>query len=567
MRFCITIINCIFARINFNKMKRIFNLLLLSVFISTLNAQIAPDKYWVQFTDKNDSPYSINNPDEFLSERALKRRADYNIAIDEYDIPVNPSYIQAVADKGAIILNPSKWLNGVSIQTSSISVVESIESLPFVQKVRVMENDVLKQMIKEKSFFANEYLSPSNNEKSKSHYGYAYNQIEQLNGIGLHELGYQGQGMWIGLCDGGYDYTEHHEVFEKMYDDGRLLGTRDYVYKNGNVYTDSSHGTSCLSLMAGNIPDKYVGTAPLASYFLCRTEDVNRENIIEEYNWVSAAEFLDSLGIDVISTSLGYITFDDPQMNHTYADLDGNTSPITVGSEIAASRGILCVVSAGNNGANDFPYISPPSDGENSLTIGAVDAYGEKAYFSSVGPTSDGRVKPDVMAHGHGVTVASPGEGSYYDGSGTSYACPVLAGMATCLWQANKHLPASAIRDALRQSSSNYSNPNNDYGYGIPDFMLALQSLSVDENAGSVINPMVSVFPNPSDGNVNITLNFDGKFDVKIYDQMGKLLYHNDVDKGNEVSLSAFVSNLNAGLYFINVNGNENSQTLKVVKY
>ena len=184
---------------------------------------------------------------------------------------------------------------------------------------------------------------------------YAYPQINQLNGIALHETGYKGQGMWIGLCDGGYDFVDKHEVFEEMYNNDRLLGTRDYVNKDGNVYNGSSHGTSCLSLMAGNIPDKYVGTAPLASYYLCRTEDVKSENIIEEYNWVSAAEFLDSLGIDIISTSLGYVDFDNSQWDHVYSDLDGKTSVITIGSEIACSRGILCVTSAGNEGGTAFP--------------------------------------------------------------------------------------------------------------------------------------------------------------------------------------------------------------------
>lgn len=548
-------------------MKKLFTLLTLLGFVFSVKAQIAPNKYWIQFTDKNDTPYSISNPEEFLSERAIQRRLDYNIAIDQYDIPVNQSYIQAVAEKGATILNPSKWLNGVTIELSDPAIIDEIESLPFVQNVREFHNNIIKQEIKKKTFFANEFISVSENIDYRDYYGMAYNQINQLNGIALHETGYKGQGMWIGLCDGGYDYVDKHEVFEDMYNNDRLLGTRDFVYKDGNVYNESSHGTSCLSLMAGNIPDKYVGTAPLASYYLCRTEDVKSENLIEEYNWVSAAEFLDSLGIDIISTSLGYVDFDNPQWNHVYSDLDGETSIITIGSEIACSRGILCVTSAGNDGDTGFPYISAPADGENVLTVGAVDKDGYKASFSSIGPTYDNRIKPDVMAHGYDVTVASTWGNGYSDGSGTSFSCPVLAGMAACLWQANKQLPASAIREVLRQNGNYSHNPDNYYGYGIPDFKAAFEALIIEENHDSVINSLVSVFPNPSDGNVEVEIEAVGKVCVKVYNQLGKLLYNNVVTRYYTSDLRNFLNELSSGLYLVKINDDENYQAFKFVKY
>lgn len=549
-------------------MKRLFTLLIMLGFYCTMSAQIAPDKYWIQFKDKNNSPYSIDKPEEFLSERSIQRRLDYGIAIDAYDIPVNPSYIQAVAECGAEILHPSKWLNGVSVLVENNSILDEIASLPFVQTTRLMEDDEFKQMIKEKSYFSNESYKPLDSKSLRdTDYGYALPQIEQLNGIALHEMGYQGQGMWIGVCDGGYLDVDGHEAFADMRDNGRLLGTRDYVYKNGIVYSDSSHGTSCLSLMAGNVPGKYVGTAPLASYFLCRTEDVNTENVIEEYNWVSAAEYLDSLGVDVISTSLGYITFDDSQWDHVYEDLDGETCIITIGSEIACSRGIMCVTSAGNEGANSFPYISAPADGENVFTIGAVGADGERAYFSSIGPSYDGRIKPDVMAHGYGVTVASPGGDSYYDGSGTSFSCPVLAGMLTCFWQANKHLKPEVIRETLRQHSDKFSNPDNEYGYGIPDFLAAFESLSVEENDDFVINSFISIFPNPSNGEVNLDINFEGKSNVKVFNQIGKLLYNNEISGDNVAELKSLLTELNGGLYLINIVGEEQNQIVKFIKY
>lgn len=548
-------------------MKRLFTLLVLSALCFSMKAQVAPDKYWVQFTDKNNTPYFINKPEEFLSDRAIQRRQDYGIAIDQYDIPVNPSYIQAVAQTGATILNPSKWLNGVTVEVTSASVLQAIEALPFVQKTRVLEDDPIKQRIKEETYFTDN-LAPVSESKNdiRSYYGYATPQIQQLNGVALHTLGFKGQGMWIGICDGGFDYVDQHEAFQSMYDENRFLGAKDFVYKNGVVYTDSSHGTSCLGLMAGNVPDKYVGTAPLASYFLCRTENVNSENVLEEYNWVSAAEYLDSIGIDVISTSLGYITFDDSQFDHVYSDLDGETCVITIGAEIACSRGILCVSSAGNDGGNAFPYIAAPADGEHVLTIGAVGSNGERAYFSSIGPTYDGRIKPDVMAHGYGTTVVSPGEGAYYDGSGTSYACPVLAGMATCLWQARKELQASEIRDALRESG-NMTTPDSYYGYGIPDFMEALNALFLEENSDFVINSVISVYPNPSNGVVDVKLEIEGKAEVKVYNQIGKLLYNNVVFNDNNNGLDVFLSNLDEGVYFVNVIGDEKNITTKLIKY
>ena len=545
-------------------MKR-FSLVFLLFAVLELGAQVAPDKYWIQFTDKKNTPYNIDKPEDFLSERSIQRRLDYDIAVDEYDLPVNPSYLKAVEDAGAVVLNPSKWLNGATVEITDNSVLSAVKSLPFVKKTRVLEDEPLKQMMKEKS------LSLEKNDGAvesavRNHYGYAYNQIAQLNGVELHDMGYRGEGMIIGVCDGGFTDADNHKVFESVRSEGRLLCTRDYLYKNGNVFTESVHGTSCWSLMAGNVTEEYVGTAPMASYVLCRTEDVNRENVIEEYNWVSAAEFLDSLGVDVISTSLGYIFFDDSKMDHKYDDLDGETAVITIGSGIAASRGIMCVVAAGNDGASDFPYISAPADGKKVMTVGAVGADGERAYFSSVGPTSDGRVKPDVMALGYGVSVASLWD-SYYDGSGTSYACPVLAGMAACLWQANKDRTAAEIIETIKNNASNVSSPDSKYGYGIPDMMRAFESLSAYENVVGDVKNMISFFPNPSNGKVTVNLNVDCDVSVVIYDVYGKVLYYNDVCGESVSSLSLVMSSLKNGLYMVNVIGEEGSQTVKFIKY
>lgn len=549
-------------------MKRLFVLVaLLLVAVLTSQAQVAPDKYWIQFTDKNNTPYSIERPEEFLSERSIQRRVKYGIALDEKDIPVNPSYLKAVSDAGAVILNSSKWLNGVTIETYDMSVLAAIEKLSFVKKTRRLYDEPLKQMLKRESFlYETNFESIVRAGVSRNYYGSAYTQIELLNGVALHEMGYQGEGVWIGICDSGYDGADVHDAFQNMRDENRLIGTRDFVYKNGMVYSDDHHGTACLSLMAGYIPNVYVGTAPKASYFLCRTENINNENVIEEYNWVSAAEYMDSIGIDMITTSLGYIYFDDSQMTHDYSDFDGETCVITIGAEIASSRGILCVAAAGNEGDTQFPYIGAPGDGKNVLTVGGVKADGVKAGFSSIGPTYDGRIKPDVMSFGYAVTVASPG-GGFYEGNGTSFATPSLAGMLACYWQSKRELPENKIRTIIKQSANNYATPNDEYGYGIPDFKKALDMLNLENCDIFGEKSLLSIFPNPSNGVVNLKLNCDEKVNIKVCDMMGNVIYNSDNHGNGFYEEEALLSNLNSGVYLINVISKSFTQTSKLIKY
>ena len=548
-------------------MRRLFVLITLLLIVGVAYSQIAPDRYWVQFTDKNNTPYSIDRPEEFLSERSIQRRIKYGVALDEKDIPVNPSYIEAVENAGATILNPSKWLNGVTIETNSESVLNAIEKLPFVKKTRALHDEPLKQMIKNESFmYEMNAESVVDMDVVRGHYGKAQTQIELLNGIALHDMGYQGEGMWIGICDSGYEGADVHDIFQNMRDENRLLGTKDFVYKNGIVYSDDHHGTACLGLMAGYKPGTYVGTAPKASYFLCRTENINSENIIEEYNWVSAAEYMDSIGIDMISTSLGYISFDNPEASHAYSDFDGKTCIITIGAEIASSRGILCVAAAGNEGDNDFPYVGGPGDGKNVLTVGGVKADGTRAGFSSIGPTYDGRIKPDVMSFAYAVTVASPGN-NFYEGNGTSFAAPSLAGMLACYWQARRDAPEGKIREVIKKSSNNYSSPNNEYGYGIPDFEKALDMLNLENCDIFDEKPLFYVYPNPSNGMVNFNLNYDVNVIVQVFDMLGKMVYIFDNHNGDFAELNAFLSNLDEGVYMIKALGDKNIFTTKLVKY
>lgn len=528
-------------------------------------AQIASNIYWVQFKNKDNSPYSINNPEAYLSQRALQRRANQGISIDEYDLPVNPQYLQAVADCGAQLLNPSKWLNGVSVYTSNPAVIDAINALDCVSQVRNCPNDPRAQERKER-WLANEMSPVAHNRAITGFYGGAEDQVTQLNVNLLHDMGFDGTGIIIAVLDGGFEGTEDASCFDNMREEGRLLGTRDFVYGSTSVYTQSTHGTSCLSTMGAYDPNNMVGTAYKASYYLIHTEDGDSENIVEEYNWVSGAEYADSLGVDVCSTSLGYINFDMSQWNHPVEHFDGHTAPMTIGAEIAASRGMVCMNAAGNE-YDGYCTLGIPADAEHIITVGAVNASGVRADFSSVGPTYDGRIKPDVMAMGEGTYVAS-GYGSwwpYYNGNGTSFATPVLAGAVACLRQARPYATVQEMCDAIRACGNRADNPDSKYGYGIPDFAQALEMLGIEEPMGNTPAHIINVYPNPSNGEVHVLFNDAHKADLTVFDAMGRRLYTYSFNGLNHTTLEQYLSTLDSGVYFINAVSESGNQTVKLV--
>lgn len=546
-------------------MRKVSFLLLFLAITFLAQAQIATNIYWVQFTDKNNSPYSIDNPEAYLSPRALQRRANLGIAIDEYDIPVNPQYLQAVADCGAELLNPSKWLNGVSVHVTDPAVIEAINALEFVSVVRNCPNDLKAQEQKER-WLANEMKPSAANRGMYGYYGGAEAQVTQLKVDLLHEMGFDGTGVVVAVLDGGFQGTPEASCFDNMREEGRLLGVRDFVYGSTTVYSQSTHGTSCLSTMAAYDPNQMVGTAPKASYYLIHTEDGNSENIVEEYNWVSGAEYADSLGVDVCSTSLGYIDFDMSQWNHPFEHYDGHTAPMSIGCEIAASRGMICMNAAGNEGDGTCT-LGIPADAEHILTVGAVNSSGTRAYFSSVGPTYDGRIKPDVMAMGEGTYVAS-GYGNwwpYYNGDGTSFATPVLAGAVACLRQARPYSSVQEICDAIRACSNRADNPDSYYGYGIPDFSQALEVLQVEEPMGNTPAHIISVYPNPSNGEVHVVLNDLHKAELTVFDLMGRKLYTYSFNGLNHTTLETYLNTLDSGVYFINAVSESGRETLKLM--
>jgi serine protease AprX len=511
-----------------------------------LYSQIYPDKYFVAFTDKNNSPYSIENPQEYLSARAIERRSRYNIPIDIHDIPVNPQYIEAVADIGVQVINPTKWLNGITIYTNDPSLLSEIEALPFVKSVRKArqatqahpKTDFDDDISLFKPSWENETIIDFSNRtkatgKSTSlQYGLGYNQINQINGIPLHDDGFQGQGMVIAVLDAGFSYANQLNAFDSLYMNGLIYGTRDIVSGGTNVYQGSFHGTGVLSTMGANLPGELIGTAPKAGYYLIRTEDTGSEYLIEEYNWASGAEFADSTGADIINSSLGYVDFDDPNQNHIYQDMDGNTAPATIAADRAMSRGMIVVNSAGNSGNyTSWPWIGAPADGDSVFTIGAVDANGIIAGFSSIGPTADGRLKPNVVAQGAATVIASSNGGTTTS-NGTSFSSPIIAGMTACLWQINQELANMSILEAIQQSGSYYNNPNYQYGNGIPDYNQARMVLSA-QNKGIALTPeSIKVIPNPFFDKIGILFNaIDSQLvTIRMFDITGRLIVSGKFD-------------------------------------
>lgn len=555
---------------------RYTGLLIIALFvvILPLSAQIAPEKYYIQFTDKDNSPYSLQNPQEYLSQRAIDRRAAFNIPVDMKDIPVNPQYLLGVKNAGATIINPTKWLNGVTIETSSQAVINAIEALPYVAGVTkspVKEAD----MQIEKQFFMNESygIAPATVAQYKQSaffdYGPSFNQISMLRGDEIHEMGYRGEGVVIGVLDSGFDNADEISVFDTLWDNNKILGTRDFVSGGPVTFDKHYHGTMVLSTMGGNSPGNLIGTAPEASFYLIRTEDAGSEYLIEEYNWVSGAEYADSVGADVLNTSLGYSGFDDPSMDHTYEDMDGNTTPITIGADIAASRGMVVVNSAGNSGSSAWYYITAPADGDSVFAIGAVNAQGIPAGFSGHGPSYDGRVKPNVTAQGEGAYFAST-DGSFIYGNGTSFSSPIMAGMMACLLQANPDMNNMELINAVQASSSIYSNPNDDMGYGIPDFMTANNILTVIDGEPEITISSLEVFPNPFSTSFSLRFNAmdNTEAGLSIVDMTGRKVYERaiPIEEGVNILNISEMGNAPAGIYFIQIENGTSLQTTKLIR-
>lgn len=556
-------------------MKKIIGILCLIMALFTGHEGIAQtgNRYWIEFTDKNNSPYSLNNPSAYLSTRAIQRRQRQGIAIDSSDLPVNQVYLDSLIAKGASIRHKSKWLNGATIEVPNMQVLSDIQALPFVRSSRKNGRIAYNRpQTDEGKWLGKVENSPvlRIDRLTNADYGVSYNQIRMHNGDVLHNLGYRGQGMRIAVFDAGFINVNTLACFDSIFAENRLVDAYDFVDLTTNPYVFDSHGTYVLGCMAGIISNELIGTAPKAQYMLYRTENnVNgSENQIEEDNWVAAAERADSAGADVFNTSLSYTTFDDPTMNHTYADMDGNTARITRGADLAARKGILVVVSAGNYGNGGWTYIGAPADGDSVLSVGATNAEGQRVGFSSLGPTSDGRIKPNVMAQGQAaVSCALNGQGVTFV-SGTSFSGPIMAGLATILWQAYPTRTNMEIYEALLQSADNRANPNNQIGWGKPDLQFALTLLS---NQPEQSLAEMKAFPNPFSN--QLMIQFEQKIAAEntliVRDVQGRLVYQENMGRVN-IGAQAFQlslpSDLSKGIYVLEIANEYNTSILRLVK-
>ncbi len=451
-------------------MKKNILILIVLTYNLSLFSQIAPNTYVIKFKDKNNSEYSITSPEKFLSERAIDRRQKYNIPVTKQDIPVNKSYLNKLKEIGLEIYAVSKWFNHAVVFTKDSSLIEKVYELDFV-KSNMEEQKIVKKNAEKKEFQKPD-IQVIDDTVFAFEYGLGKNQIQMLNGHYLHNRGWQGQGMQIALLDAGFLKADKLPSLDSLFKNNQILGIRDFVARDDEVYKDDSHGMQVLSTIGGNLPGKLVGTAPKAKFWLLRTEEAASEYIVEEYYWISGAEFADSIGVDLIHTSLGYNNFDDKVNSHKYEDMNGDVAPISICADIAASKGILVCTSAGNEGNDPWKYISAPADADSALSVGSVGAGGKLSGFSSRGPTSDNRVKPDVMAQGSFSYVQGT-SGSITFSFGTSFSGPIIAGAVACLWQANPTFNNMQIIEAIQKSCSKYDKPDGNYGYGIPDFAKA----------------------------------------------------------------------------------------------
>ena len=488
------------------------------------------NKYIIRFIDKYNSPYSLSNPSAYLSQKAIDRRTRYSIAFDSSDLPVNPSYVQQVLAQGKVsLLSTSKWLNQLLVYCPDPATMEAIGKLAFVTKSQAVGNIAAGTVLPTYERFEEqvETLSGAANVQSSMednfNYGSSYDQVNMHNGEFLHNKNFTGSGITIAVLDAGFYHYKTLSAFDSMRLNGQVLGERDFVDFDNSVDEDNSHGMYCLSIIGANVPGVMVGTAPKANFWLLRSENVNSEYPIEEHNWVVAAEFADSAGADMITSSLGYYVFDDPSVNHSYDDFYANTTMSSQGAAKAAAKGMIVTNSAGNEGNNSWHYIIFPADADSICTVGAVNSTGQIAPFSSYG--YPGRLKPNVVSVGSGTTVFGT-TNVPVTGSGTSFSNPNLNGLIACLWQAFPQYNNMTILDAVYKGAGGYSHPDDVYGYGIPDMKAAYLILKKKQNIELYGTDWLFASPNPFSNKIQLKLigQVDGMAQLSLLDKNGSYI-------------------------------------------
>ncbi len=422
-------------------------------------------RFRVYLKDKGDNLYSLEHPEEFLSAHSIERRKKQNIIIDISDIPISRAYLDALEDCHVRIVAQSKWMRTVVVESSDSLAIQQVSVLPMVDSIKfVWRGDTSKFNFKRQENILRYQVKEN---VKKNIYGFGKEQIALLKGERLHKRGFRGEGMRIAVIDAGFHHVDCINAFDSLY----IGGTFNVSAPGQSVFGYDDHGTKVLSCLAAWLPGIMIGTAPKATYWLIKSEDSSSEYPIEEDYWLAAAEYADSVGVDIITSSLGYFSFDEKKMNYSTTQLDGHTALISQGATMAARKGILVFCSAGNEGASDWGTITVPADAEEILTVGAVDKKKQRCPFSSTGYTVDGRIKPDVVALGTRCAVIEP-SGKLSFANGTSFATPILAGICACAWQALPWHTSKRMMQLILEYASNYKNPNLQIGYGIPDLFL-----------------------------------------------------------------------------------------------
>lgn len=512
-------------------------------------------RYVVHLKDKSNSPFEVSNPSEYLSKRAIERRAAQSIEVTEEDLPVNPDYLDEIENTGAEVFFTSKWFNNVLVQASETEVA-SIELLSFVDSVEfVAPGEKLK---------SNSRMADLEDEEGTE----ALQTDFQNNLIGVQELqneGFLGEGIIIAFMDGGFLGVDNTSPFEHLFNDNKIKCQYNLVENDDNPFQYLQHGTQVLSTVVAKIPDTYIGVAPEADIMLFITEDDSGsrpEFRIEEYNFLYAAEMADSAGVDIINASVGYNTFDSAYMNYTYEQMDGNTTVITRAAEKAFTKGILVVTSAGNEGTSSWQYVTAPADGPNVLSIGSVESNLSKSSFSSIGPTADGRIKPDLMAYGRSTALIGQ-NGNAGSNSGTSFASPQVAGLAALLWQRNPELTNKELFDLLLSLGSQANNPDNLYGHGIPNHVMDITAIDdlKDKN--------LLVYPNPFSSELQInSLVAQRLYHFNVIDASGKMLREITVNSDYDGTVTLDLDDVNAGFYLLEIQGDSGNPSIhRIVKY
>jgi len=527
----------------------------------TISAQAAGTGYYfyVQFADKNNSPYSLSNPSEYLSARAIARRASRAPGLDSTDLPINPNYLAQVESLGVSVHNRSKWMNGITVLVSDSLIMSQVRALSFVRFVQYTGKIDLAAAVKSKKI---------KNISTTTDYGTATTQIEQVNGKYLHNLGYRGKDILIGVMDAGFNNVNVNQAFDSLHLQGRLLGTKDIIKPNSNIYAEDAHGANVLSIMTGNLPGKFLGTAPDASFWLIRSEYAPSEYLVETDFWCSGIEFADSVGVDVVNSSLGYTQFDDPAMNFTYADMNGNVSRASRAAGLAAKKGIIVCNSAGNDGNKAWKYVGSPADADGIISVGAVTSTGVPSYFSSFGPSSDNRVKPEICSMGTSTSYVNT-NGVPFSGNGTSYSSPVMAGLMACFLQASKTTyPACDLDTLLKavfESGSLYTSPTAQMGYGIPNFQIAMAKLPFYNALKISETSEVVIAFEETDRTLHIRLlngqNSVGKT-IRVYSVTGSLQIIQQVTEPETVLRT---DKLKQGMYVVAVFGKGETSSHKVI--